>query len=72
MSEINERDLAVDLATAVARLEQLMRLGIGDVLTGGVEYCVWHRILDCDVPRLREWIRQLDPKILAFLEEVST
>lgn len=62
-------DLAADLATVIARLEQLgeMRVTFTDPLAG----LLWQRVLECDVPRLRVDLQYLEPATLANLDRMQ-
>lgn len=64
----DETRLALDIATILARVLQMHREGVDDLLTGA-HAAVWDRIITCDVPRLRAHITALDPTVDLMLDE---
>ena len=55
------RDIALDVATVVARIEQIDR-------EQRPEHWLWDRVITCDVPRLRA---HLTPAMCAELDQLA-
>lgn len=63
------RALALDLATALARLQQLDGL-VSAEKSDALAVLLWDRVISCDVPRLLGHLEQLDPQMYARLDEL--